>query len=227
MAKTTKSKNSTEVEIESKDSSQETLNVPETQEEMQNPLSSMSNDELLSGAKAQLLKSKIFFNEIQNTRYPIDMSSKAMSFIKKYLEKDAPWDAKTSGGLLALYGDLKGVNINQEVVELKHSSVSNLYNFLLGFKGNGYFEAREYIKILTIVGDSIQRAMENIDKKNKEYQDIHKTLSEFDDELQLRGLKIDEEEINQMFSDSTKEPSTNDSESLITGEDNMKNVSQE
>lgn len=223
MAKTAKIKNSVETEIVN----EEMLNVPETQEEMQNPLTSMSNEDLLKGAKDQLLKSKLFFNEIQNTRYPIDMSSKAMSFIKKYLEKDAPWDAKTSGGLLALYGDLKGVSVNEEVVELKHSSVSNLYNFLLGFKGNGYFEAREYIKILTIVGDSIQRAMESIDKKNKEYQDIHKVLSEYDDELQLRGLKIDEEEINQMFSESTKDPATNDSESLVDEDGSMTTSSPE
>lgn len=181
-----------------------------------NPLTSMSNDELLDAAKAQLVKSKLFFEEIQQTRYPIDITSKAMSFIKKYLEKDAPWDAKTSGGLLALYSDLKNVSVNQEVVELKHSSVSNLYNFLLGFKGNGYFEAREYIKILTVIGDSIQKAMESIDKRNKEYQDIHRVLSEYDDELQLRNLKIDDEEINQLVNQKT-ETQTTDDESVTQG----------
>ena len=71
--------------------------------------------------------------------------------------------------------------------------IGGVYQYLLAITGKGYFEAKDYLKVLTEVGGPISEAMKQLADDNQVFRDMHTDLTTLDTELLARkqGITVD------------------------------------
>jgi uncharacterized protein involved in exopolysaccharide biosynthesis len=100
-------------------------------------------------------------------------------------------------GLIMLHNNLKeqkviGIDQEDNTIKLRTANIATLYKSLLAATGNGFYEAREHLEILTTLGESLSTAMQEIEKRNQEAQKAHGELNDIESELSARreGIKV-------------------------------------
>ena len=65
-------------------------------------------------------------------------------------------------------------------LQLKAYELNGLYQALLNVRGTGVENARKFVKMLTLVGESVTNAMNELTEANKEVSDLHIRLKDLD-----------------------------------------------
>jgi len=141
----------------------------------------------LEGKVTELAKenaAKIFNVEIE------DVSM--IKTIQDHLNKGYTWETKNAAIVVTLFDRLKAERsrIKKEMetaeddytvtLELKAYELNRLYQALLNVKGTGVENARKFVKMLTMVGESVTNAMNELTESNKEISDMHVRLRDLD-----------------------------------------------
>ncbi len=136
--------------------------------------------------------------ENRDKTYPINVeNTKGLNTMIKHVEKSS-WSHNTAAALIALVMDLRDQkNKIDEAgnIHLRTANVSSLYQTMLKYSGEGFYEAKEHVQILATVGESISDAMEDVSKDNNTLREIHTRLSVLDDEMHLHKSAEAEESV--------------------------------
>lgn len=112
--------------------------------------------------------------------------------IQDHLNKGYTWETKNAAIVVTLFDRLKAerARIRKEMEEttedytptlqLKAYELNGLYQALLNVKGTGVENARKFVKMLTLVGESVTNAMNELTEANKEVSDLHIRLKDLD-----------------------------------------------
>ena len=138
---------------------------------------------------AELEASKIFTVEIDDV--------KMIKTIQDHLNKGYTWTTKNAAIIVTLYDKLKtertrinkeiealdGESVYRTVLELKAYELNGLYQALLNVNGEGIENARKFIRMLTLVGESVTTAMTEMSESNKVMTDLHVELNDVDETI--------------------------------------------
>ena len=112
--------------------------------------------------------------------------------IQDHLNKGYTWETKNAAIVVTLFDRLKAerARIRKEMekttedytptLQLKAYELNGLYQALLNVKGTGVENARKFVKMLTLVGESVTNAMNELTQANKEVSDLHIKLKDLD-----------------------------------------------
>tara|TARA_B100001093_G_scaffold48995_1_gene41604 strand:- start:6024 stop:6560 length:537 start_codon:yes stop_codon:yes gene_type:complete len=112
--------------------------------------------------------------------------------IQDHLNKGYTWETKNAAIVVTLFDRLKAerARIRKEMEEttedytpalqLKAYELNGLYQALLNVRGTGVENARKFVKMLTLVGESVTNAMNELTESNKEVSDLHIRLKDLD-----------------------------------------------
>lgn len=155
------------------------------------------SDEALNAKIAELeATAQSFGSEMQTKKYKVNVGSlKNAKGLLKFLEKNVKWAHNSLPGYIAVCHGLKDA-IKEGVSEdgfigLGASPVGTIYQQMLQVIGTGYFEAREYLTLLTEVGSGISEAMKDLADDNEQLRNIHSDLATYDTELMARTQGIE------------------------------------
>lgn len=137
-------------------------------------------------------------NEMKNKKYQVKVDDlKNARGLYKFLEKNVSWNHQSLPGYVSVIHNLKEA-INAGISEsgcigLNAGPVGQIYQLMLQVSGKGYFEAKDYLKILTEVGGGISEAMKELADDNTDLRNIHTDLSTLDTEKTARsqGIKVE------------------------------------
>ena len=129
-------------------------------------------------------------NATQTFNVEID-DVKMIKTIQDHLNKGYTWQTKNAAIVVTLYDKLRTekARITEELkedenakvnLELKAYELNGLYQALLNVEGVGVENARKFVRMLTLVGESVTDAMAELGKSNKEVQDLHVKLRDLD-----------------------------------------------
>jgi hypothetical protein len=120
---------------------------------------------------------------------------KMIKTIIDHLNKGYKWQTKNAAIIVTLYDKLKeekarltaeltkAKETGAEVelcVNLKAYELNALYQALLNVEGEGIESARRFVRMLTLVGESVTSAMAELGEANKEVSEIHVKLRDLD-----------------------------------------------
>lgn len=112
--------------------------------------------------------------------------------IQDHLNKGYTWETKNAAIVVTLFDRLKAersrikkeletaVDDYKVTLELKAYELNGLYQALLNVKGTGVENARKFVKMLTMVGESVTNAMNELTESNKEISEMHVRLRDLD-----------------------------------------------
>ena len=116
-----------------------------------------------------------------------------------HLDKSYTWETKNAAIIVTLYDRLKTRHKELAksdepgcIVGLKGHELNGLYQALLNCEGTGVENARRFITMLTIVGQTVGEAMQELSKLNEEIGTLHTELAEVDKAILEHGLPIAE-----------------------------------
>lgn len=149
--------------------------------------------ELEAQRLTELEASKIFTVKIDDV--------KMIKTIQDHLNKGYTWTTKNAAIIVTLYDKLKTERTRitkefaelgtdqevadyQSVLELKAYELNGLYQALLNVNGEGIENARKFIRMLTLVGESVTTAMNEMTESNKAITDLHVQLNDIDGTIQ-------------------------------------------
>lgn len=116
---------------------------------------------------------------------------KMIKTIQDHLNKGYQWTTKNAAIVVTLFDKLKTerTRINKELednedytptLELKAYELNGLYQALLNVSGQGVENARKFIRMLTLVGESVTNAMGDLTESNKVISELHIKLKDLD-----------------------------------------------
>ena len=116
---------------------------------------------------------------------------KMIKTIQDHLNKGYEWTSKNAAIVVTLFDKLKTerARINKELkenedykptLELKAYELNGLYTALLNVNGKGIENARKFIRMLTLVGESVTNAMGELTDSNKAISELHIKLKDID-----------------------------------------------
>jgi hypothetical protein len=117
---------------------------------------------------------------------------KMLKTIMDHLNKGYTWKTQNAAVLVTLYDKLKSQNNellksdNDEgdvIVSLRGHELNGLYQALLNVEGTGIESARKFIKMLTLVGETVTTAMSELAEMNSKIQEVHQELGKLDTEI--------------------------------------------
>ena len=111
--------------------------------------------------------------------------------IQEHLNKGYTWETKNAAIVVTLFDRLKAerarlrkeLENNEEAdlnLELKAYELNGLYQALLNVRGTGVENARKFVRMLTLVGESVTNAMNELTESNKKISDLHVRLRDID-----------------------------------------------
>tara|TARA_Y100000593_G_C4274414_1_gene319238 strand:- start:162 stop:695 length:534 start_codon:yes stop_codon:yes gene_type:complete len=129
---------------------------------------------------------RVFNVEIEDVRM--------IKTIRDHLNLGYTWTTKNAAIIVTLNDKLKTEKTRISAVikedpeyvptlELKAYELNGLYQALLNVTGTGVENARKFIRMLTLVGQSVTEAMQELGESNKVITDLHVKLKELDDEI--------------------------------------------
>jgi len=119
---------------------------------------------------------------------------KMIKTIRDHLNLGYTWSTKNAAIIVTLNDKLKTEKVriaadlkeNPEYVptlELKGYELNALYQALLNVTGTGVENARKFVRMLTLVGQSVTEAMQELGESNKVITDLHVKLKDLDIEI--------------------------------------------
>lgn len=188
----------TETASENTQETPQTPEVPEYKFISSEEAKLLSNEEL--EAKIKELESVVdsMGKEIQSKKYPVAVGDiKSARTLLKFLEKSVRWSHQTLPGYISVVHSLKDAikdGVSEEGnIFLGGGPVGQIYQQMLQVTGTGYFEAKDYLKVLTEVGAGISDAMKELADDNTNLRNVHTDLSTLDTEKTAReqGIKVE------------------------------------
>lgn len=156
--------------------------------------------------KSELLKEQVALEkqyidgtqETLNAEYTVKVGSKS-SFddLYKMAEHKFEFDNSTSTGLALLFTNLKQQkpytrdpewNGN---IQLKTSSCIVLWRMINAYRGKGFYEAKEFLAMLQLLGPELSKTVKTIDEKNMSIKGLHTRLNEIDNILDSGDFETD------------------------------------
>ena len=157
-------------------------------EVVQEPL---KKSELIAQQKELMEINEKLLKEMQEREYVIDIKSKKIfDRFLKFLEKDAPWGHTTATGLVMLYHNMreqKDLVVKSSdwdgKIKLRSANVTILWSMVTKMTGNGFHEARAFIELMAVCGESLSNAVQRAHQDNQQLRENHAKLSQIDDKL--------------------------------------------
>jgi len=179
------------------------MEKPETQKEKRSDV--QKEHKLLMDKNEQLLK------EMQEREYIVNFKDKGVyGRFCKFLEKDCEWTHTTSAGLIMLYNNVKQEKVktkeddwNGDIV-LRSINVSTLWQMLTTMKGKGFYEARQFVELMAVIGQPISEAVKQVHTDNEALRDAHQALAVLDQKLDHGDLIEDVKETKESKKKETK-----------------------
>lgn len=155
-------------------------------------------DEKVIQKRSELIKEQIAlekqYNEesqkIVEETYFITVGSKnAFDKIYKYIETSVEWDYTTATGVALLFTNLKQQKpFTREKdwdgkIELKTSSCLSLWKMFMSMKGRGFYEARNFLDSLMLVGPELSKTVGEIQDKQLVVRHFHDRINVIDNLL--------------------------------------------
>ena len=157
--------------------------------------------EVLKEHKLLQTKNDELLKEMQEREYVVNFKDKGIySRFCKFLEKDCEWGHTTAAGLIMLYNNVRQEKEKTKDPEwkgdivLRSVNVSTLWQMLTTMKGKGFYEARQFVELMSVIGQPISEAVRQVHMDNQELRDNHEALSKLDHLLDHGDLENDVEE---------------------------------
>ena len=168
----------------------------------------LKKSELIAKQKELLELHENLLKEMQEREYAIDLNNrKIFDRLLKFLEKDSPWGHTTATGLVMLYHNLreqKEMVIKAKdwdgKINLRSANVTILWSMVTKMTGHGFHEAKSFIELMAVCGESLSNAVQSAHKDNQQLRETHANLSELDDKLSDPTIINDIEDTTQTVS---------------------------
>ena len=168
----------------------------------------LKKSELIAKQKELLELNEHLLKEMQEREYAIDLNNrKIFDRLLKFLEKDSPWGHTTATGLVMLYHNLreqKEMVIKAKdwdgKINLRSANVTILWSMVTKMTGHGFHEAKSFIELMAVCGESLSNAVQSAHKDNQQLRETHANLSELDDKLSDPTIINDIEDTTQTVS---------------------------
>ncbi len=179
------------------------MEKPETQKE--------KRSDVLKEHKLLLKQNEDLLKEMQEREYIVNFKDKGVyGRFCKFLEKDCEWTHTTSAGLIMLYNNVRQEKVktkeddwNGDIV-LRSVNVSTLWQMLTTMKGKGFYEAKQFVELMAVIGQPISEAVRQVHKDNESLRDAHEALARLDDKLDRGDLIEDVKETKETKKEETK-----------------------
>lgn len=139
---------------------------------------------------------------------------KMLKTIMEHLNKGYTWKTQNAAVLVTLYDKLKDQSTalaksdsdGTVEVSLRGHELNGLYQALLNVEGTGVESARKFIKMLTVVGETVTSAMSELAEMNSKIQNTHTELAKLDSEIDelSKVEKISEEDVELIADETSK-----------------------
>jgi len=125
---------------------------------------------------------------------------KMIKTIMEHLDKGYTWKTQNAAVVVTLYDKLKS-QYNESVksddnsaisIKLRGHELNGLYQALLNVEAIGVERARKFIKMLTVVGETVTDAMALLADMNQEIHKIHQELQDLDKKIDEASKVVDE-----------------------------------
>lgn len=153
--------------------------------------------EELESRKEELIKlTEQLSKDLQERTFPIEIESKGfLNNLIKSVEKNYKWKHNEIMGYVMLCNNLKDEKKREDLektMNLRTANVATFYKTLVEFTGQGIHEAKEHLRNLTVVGESVSNAMKSIEEENQKIRDAYTELNEIETKLlaNKEGLKL-------------------------------------
>jgi hypothetical protein len=164
--------------------------------------------EVLAEHKALMEENEKLVTEMQKREYTVNFKNKTVyNRFYKFLEKDCEWGHTTAAGLIMLFNNVKvekektkDDDWNGDIV-LRSVNVSTLWQMLTTMKGNGFYEAKNFVELMAVIGQPISEAVKQVHEDNQALRDAHEKLSKLDQLLSYGDL-IEDVETEEMVSET-------------------------
>lgn len=155
-------------------------------------------------------------NEVQKQHAEHEFSihledRKMIKTIMEHLNKGYTWKTQNAAVVVTLYDKLKSqhasaVKDDSEAVSinLRGHELNGLYQALLNVEGTGVENARRFIRMLTLVGETVTDAMAVLAEMNAEIHSIHQELQELDAKIDEMSVDVVSDEELELVKDETK-----------------------
>ena len=142
--------------------------------------------------------------EVASKTFTIEIEDvKMIKTIGDHLNNGYTWTTKNAAIIVTLADKLRSekARITKELtenedytptLELKAYELNGLYQALLNVNGQGIERARKFIRMLTLVGESVTNAMGELTEANKEISDVHIRLKDLD--VNIESLESEQTE---------------------------------
>ena len=153
-------------------------------------------------------KNEELLKEMQEREYVVNFKDKGVyNRFCKFLEKDCEWGHTTAAGLIMLYNNVRQEKEKTKDAEwsgdivLRSVNVSTLWQMLTTMKGKGFYEAKQFVELMAVIGQPISEAVRQVHIDNQELRDNHEQLTKLDHLLDHGNLVND-------LKDTTPKPTT-------------------
>lgn len=135
--------------------------------------------------------------------FVINLEDKSMiKTMMDHLDKSYSWKTQNAAIIVTLYDALKtrrkeltsDKETTEATVSLKGHELNGLYQALLNCEGTGVENARRFITMLTMVGQTVGEAMQELSTLNETIKTLHTELAEAERAVREFGLDVEKVE---------------------------------
>ena len=160
--------------------------------------------QLLEESKSLNERLDVLVKEMQEREYEIDFQNvKVFNHLLKFLEKNAPWGHTTATGLILLYTNLKQqkavIKSLQDKwdgkVAVRAANVQIFWTMVTKMSGNGFYEAKNFVELMAAVGESLSKAVQQVNIDNTDLRETHAKVNDIEGILSNPERYIDDVEV--------------------------------
>lgn len=139
---------------------------------------------------------------------------KMMKTLMSHLDKGYTWKTANAAVVVTLYDKLKSQyndavksdkqDTDAVTVSLRGHELNGLYQALLNVEGTGVESARKFIRMLTLVGETVTEAMSTLADMNSEIHAIHQELGQLDAEIEAASVDVVSDEDLELVQDEAE-----------------------
>lgn len=160
--------------------------------------------QLLEESKSLNERLDVLVKEMQEREYEIDFQNvRVFNHLLKFLEKNAPWGHTTATGLIMLYTNLKQqkavIKSLQDKwdgkVAVRAANVQIFWTMVTKMSGNGFYEAKNFVELMAAVGESLSKAVQQVNIDNTDLRETHAKVNDIESILSNPERYIDDVEV--------------------------------
>lgn len=135
--------------------------------------------------------------------FVVNLEDKAMiKTMMDHLDKSYTWKTQNAAIIVTLFDTLKArrkelasdAETTEATVSLRGHELNGLYQALLNCEGTGVENARRFITMLTMVGQTVGEAMQELSTLNETIKTAHTELAEAEKAVREFGLEVEKVE---------------------------------